>query len=59
LVTATAGRLDHRRAGRAAAVVDRLIGGLPAPVSRKLVALAVEAAGIAGYRACDQTPGNA
>lgn len=56
LVTATATRLGYRSAGAAAAAADRMIHGLPIPVARKLVALLVEAAGIAGYRSHEEMP---
>lgn len=59
LVVATADGLTARRAAGLASAADLAIRGLPASLARKLVALLVEAAGIAGYRACDQTPGNA
>jgi glycosyltransferase involved in cell wall biosynthesis len=55
-VTALADRLTYRRAGLAARATDRMIHGLPTPVARKLVALIVEASGIAGYQGAEEMP---
>lgn len=49
LVEGVAARLDERGATRLGGAVDRTIRVLPVPVSRKAVALAVEAAARAGY----------
>lgn len=51
LVLASARALTDHRTRASARVVDRLLPALPTPVARKLVALTVEAAGVAGYRA--------
>ena len=56
LVGATADRLTYRRASALAEVVDAAIRGLPAPVARKLIALLVEAAGVAGYQSAEEVP---
>lgn len=41
--------MDYQRATRAAKVVDAVIGFVPTPVARKLIALCVEASALAGY----------
>ncbi|AZZ40496.1 glucosyltransferase [Acidipropionibacterium jensenii] len=56
LVGATANQLTYRRASALSEVVDTAIRGLPGPVGRKLVALLVEAAGVAGYRNTEDVP---
>ncbi|MCI1748731.1 MAG: glycosyltransferase [Acidipropionibacterium sp.] len=56
LVEKTANRLTYRKASATAEAVDAVIRGLPTPVARKLVALLVEAAGVAGYRGTEEAP---
>ncbi|QCV96048.1 glycosyltransferase family 2 protein [Acidipropionibacterium acidipropionici] len=55
-VTALADRLTYRRSAALAQVEDLAIRSLPTPVARKLVALLVEASGIAGYRTAEEVP---
>lgn len=50
LVRATARRLTYANARRMARTVDTSLPTLPGPIGRKLVALTVEAASVAGYR---------
>ena len=55
LVAAVGNRLDASRTRQLATFADASARMLPAPLARKLVALTVEAAALAGYQHSDQT----
>lgn len=56
LVNATADRLTYRLSSAISEGLDKAILGLPTPVARKLIALLVEASGVAGYQRAEAVP---